>query len=97
MLFVILLTLSGCTNKEFKLGWYDKCLSKVVSKPERVYPEIPSEKLICDGIPKPGVIERDSDVSMYLIDLTNAGKSCESNLNYVRISLQKFKDDNKTK
>ncbi len=97
MFFVILSTLSGCTNKEFKLGWYDKCLPKVVKEKERVYPSIPPEKLRYGGIPKPGIIEKDSDVSLYLIDLTNAGKACESNLNYVRMSLQKFKDDNTTK
>ena len=97
MFFVILLSLSGCTNKEFHLGWYNKCLPKVVSKPERVYPDIPSEKLTCGSIPKPGIIEKDSDVSLYLIDLTDAGKSCESNLNYVRMSLKKFKDNNQTK
>lgn len=89
----ILLMLSGCTSKEFHLGWYDKCLPKTITEKEKVYPEITQEKLECIEIPKPPQdIKLQSQVATYAVDLMVAGKDCESNLKYVKISLDNFKN-----
>lgn len=91
---VILSTLSGCSNKEFHLGWYDKCLPSVVVDNQKVYPSIKSEYLTCSEIPIPdNNITQQSQVASYLVNLTFSGKECKSNLNYVRMSLQKFSED----
>ncbi len=90
MCLVILSTLSGCTTKEFKLGWYDKCLPTTVVAIKKVYPSIPDDRLQCMLIPVPGEMTRQSEVAEYLVDLTVAGRDCSSNLQYVRGNLEKF-------
>ena len=85
--------LSGCSTKEFHLGWYDKCLPSTTVKVKKVYPQIDAEFLTCPTIPKPDTnISMQSDVANYLVDLTISGKKCENNLNYVKILLNEFKD-----
>ena len=90
----ILLMLSGCTTKEFKLGWYDKCLPSTVTEIVRISPVVPKDKLKCTPIAKPGIITKQSEVADYIVDLTVARKECESNLIYVRDALIRFKDNN---
>lgn len=92
MFLGLLLMLSGCSTKEFHLGWYDKCLPKTVVKIKKVHPQIAEEALSCTTLPKPDLnITKQSEVSKYLIDLTVAGKTCENKLNYVRMVLLNFK------
>ncbi len=86
-----LLTLCGCSTKEFHLGWYDKCLPKTVITIKKVYPIIDEDKLTCTKIPKPPLMSKQSEVANYLVDLTISGKQCENNLNYVKILFNKFK------
>jgi len=99
LFWTALLSLSGCSNKEFHLGWYKKCEKSVVVKYKKVYPSIPSENLHCKEIPKPdNNITKQSEVSLYLVELFQAGKVCESNLIYVNILLSNFSmDENSTK
>ena len=94
---VILLMTSGCANKEFKLGWYPKCLPKTVVQIERKYPSIGSDKLRCDEIPRPDVMVRQSEVANYLIDMSDSGNQCRDNLIFVRNSLARFREDNASK
>jgi len=90
----ILLMLSGCSTKEFHLGWYDKCLPKTAIKVKKVYPEIDKDYLTCPNIPKPDVnITKQSGVANYIVDLTISGKKCESNLNYVKMLFNEFKQE----
>jgi len=93
---MILLMLSGCTNKEFHIGWYDKCLPKVAVKIKKVYPNIPDDQLECKAIPEPYRMEKQSEVASYITDLTEAGRDCESNLNDVKMIFENFKDGNIT-
>ena len=83
--------LSGCSTKEFHLGWYDKCLPKTVITVEKVYPIIDEDRLTCPTIPKPKPMILQSEVANYIVDLTISGKKCENNLNYVKILFNKFK------
>ncbi len=85
--------LSGCSTKEFHLGWYDKCLPKTVVKVKKVYPQIDVDMLTCDIRPKPTNMTKQSEVADYLVTLTTYGKHCENNLNYVRMLLNEFKSD----
>jgi len=95
---ITLLTLSGCTNKEFKLGWYKKVLPTTITEIKRVYPEINEDKLTCNPTPKPPqLLTKQSEVALFIVNLTIAGKECESNLNYVRMSLDKFRENNTSK
>ena len=83
--------LSGCSNKEFHLGWYDKCLPSTLTEIVKVYPNIPPENLTCASIPKPdNNITKQSQVANFVVDLTVVGKECKSNLNYVRMLLLEF-------
>ncbi len=94
---ILLLTLSGCSTKEFHLGWYDKCLPKTALKIKKVYPQIDEEFLTCPAIPKPDDnITKQSEVANYIVELTISGKKCESNLNYVKMLFNEFKQE-KTK
>ena len=85
--------LAGCTNKEFHLGWYDKCKPSTIIRVKKQYPLVPQELLSCPSIPKPISISKQSDLAIYLVDLTVAGKQCEFNLKDVKILLTKFKSD----
>ena len=88
--------LSGCTTKEFHLGWYDKCLPSTAIEIVRVHPVVPIDKLECGPIPKPGNITKQSEVASYIVDLTVVGKECESDLGYVKDTLERFRDNNST-
>lgn len=92
----MLLTASGCTSKEFHLGWYDKCVPKTVVEVRKEYPSIGRDKLTCTEIPKPGEIKLQSELASYLVDLTVAGKECRSDLLYVDSALRRFRDSNTT-
>ena len=96
MFLTILLMLSGCTNKEFHIGWYDKCLPKVAIKIKKVYPNIPDDQLECKAIPMPYRMEKQSEVASYVVNLMEAGKDCESNLNDVKMIFNNFKDQDTT-
>ena len=88
--------LSGCTNKEFKLGWYDKPIPKIVVEIEKQYPDIKKEKLKCKTIPTPYRMGKQSEVSRYMVELYVAGKDCKSNLSDVEVLLKEFRDTNTT-
>lgn len=94
---VVLLMLSGCTNKEFHIGWYDKCLPSTITKYEKIYPDVPVSKLQCLAIPRPGDFEKQSEVASYIVDLTVAGHDCHDNLEFVNASLVRFGDANISK
>ena len=84
--------LSGCSTKEFHLGWYDKCLPKTVIEIKKVYPNFQADDLNCTAIPKPdNNMTKQSEVANYIVDLTVAGHECKTNLNYVRLLFNKFK------
>ena len=90
--------LSGCTTKEFHLGWYDKCLPKVVVKYEKIYPNIAKDRLVCGSMPIPDAnITKQSEVAMYITDVVEYGKGCGSNLEFVRDALGRFSDTNTTR
>ena len=89
-----LLTLSGCTTKEFHFGWYDKCLPKTLIKIQKVLPPLTQDDLNCSEIPKPPTMTKQSEVSNYIVDLTVAGKDCKNALDYVKISINKFEQEN---
>lgn len=89
---IVLLMTSGCTTKEFHLGWYDKCLPSTIVEYEKVYPIIPAEKLQCSQVPKPGIYTKQSEVAYYIVDLYKAGTACQDNLNFTRGRLDEFQN-----
>ena len=93
---VILLTLSGCSTKEFKFGWYEPQKPSVVVVRKKVYPNIDDDFFICPDMAKPPPMTKQSQLSLYLVDLTVSGMRCKSNLNYVKILLTDFKTDTNT-
>jgi len=92
----LLLTLSGCSTKEFKFGWYDPVLPSTIIVIKKIHPNIDHTKLKCLDIPKPQPMTKQSEVSAFLVDVIVAGKQCKSNLNYVRMILTNFKTDTNT-
>lgn len=91
MFSAILLMLSGCTNKEFHIGWYDKCLPSTAVQVKKVYPNIDNELLTCGGIPRPPEMTMQSEVALHLVNLTDAGNKCRDNLLFVNKVLVDFK------
>ena len=79
----LLLTLSGCTTKEFHLGWYDKCLPKTVDRIVKVYPDVDTNRTTCNVIPLPDAYTKQSEVAEYVVNLFVSGKECRDNLLYV--------------
>lgn len=93
---MILLSLSGCTSKEFHIGWYDKCMPSVAIDIQKVYPDIPDDQLECKNIPIPGRKEKQSQVALYVTNLMEAAVDCKSSLRDVKVLFENFKDGNIT-
>ena len=93
---ILLLTLSGCSTKEFKLGWYDPVLPSTVVVIKKIHPDVSPVMLDCPEIPNPIPMTKQSEVSAYLVDVVVVGKKCKSNLNYVKMVLTNFKTDTNT-
>lgn len=66
--------------------------TKVVTKIEKVIPEVPPSLLVCPGQPQPPAQPRQEDVALYLIDLAQAGETCRQRLVEVHQLLKKFRE-----
>ena len=93
MFSILLLMLSGCSTKEFHLGWYEKCLPSTIVVVEKEYPNISESLLECPEIPVPAHMTLQSEVSAYIVEITFSGRECKSNLKDVKMLLNEFKKD----
>ena len=83
MLFVVLLTGSGCCDKgaSFQLGCVDDCNPQLAEKIVYKEIDIPEEIMVCSKLPdEPVEAKKQSEIAAYIAKLWLVADECKSNL-----------------
>lgn len=80
----VLLMLSGCSNKEFHLGWYEPCIPTTLEKVIYKKHDIPSKLLTVSPMPKVPEATKQSQVAQYTVELWVVADECTTNLDKIK-------------